>query len=111
LAADPREGSLYGEDRMKILTSTALGILFLGGCVTERAFGAYDWSTHTWMTPHGIMVEDRVSGKLIDPKTAIQREYRGEIYYFENLFDVQVFERDPGVYFYGGYEPQYGGGP
>lgn len=57
------------------------------------------------------MVEDRVSGKLLDPSTAIQREYRGEIYYFENEFDVAVFERDPGIYFYHFYEPSYAGGP
>jgi YHS domain-containing protein len=96
---------------MKLATVVALVVLFLGGCGSERAFGAYNWSTHTWNTPHGLMVEDRVSRKLIDPKTALQMEYLGEIYYFENQFDLEMFYRDPGTYNYHGYDPNYAGGP
>jgi YHS domain-containing protein len=96
---------------VKMTSALALGVILLGGCSSERAFGAYNWSTHTWNTPHGIMVEDRVSHKLIDPSKAIRREYMGETYYFENAFDVEVFERDPGVYDYHGYAPNYAGGP
>lgn len=96
---------------MKIGLAVLIAIASLGGCNSERAFGAYNWSEHTWTTPRGIMVEDRVSRKLINPKTAIQRVYLGEIYYFENAFDAEMFERDPGVYSYHGYEPNYAGGP
>jgi hypothetical protein len=38
-------------------------------------------------------------------------EYQGEIYYFENSFDLEMFYRDPGVYDYHGYDPNYAGGP
>lgn len=96
---------------LKIGIALALALPLIGGCNSERSFGAYDWYTHMWKTPRGLMAEDRVSRKLIDPKTALQREYRGEIYYFENAFDVEMFERDPGAYFYHGYEPLYAGGP
>jgi len=89
----------------------AFGFVLLGGCSSERAFGAYNWSTHTWNTPHGIKVEDRVSRKLIDPKDALQFVYQGEIYYFENNFDLEMFLRDPGVYDYHGFDPNYAGGP
>ncbi len=96
-------------------SSMAVGSVFLAlslaGCSSERAFGAYDWKTHTWKTPTGIKVEDRVSGKLIDPASAITLEYRGDLYYFQNEFDVEMFKRDPGVYDYHGYAPNYGGGP
>ncbi|HLY11166.1 MAG TPA: hypothetical protein VKW04_17835 [Planctomycetota bacterium] len=85
--------------------------LFLAGCFSERSFGAYNRSTHTWNTPSGIKVEDRVSKHLIDPSRALKFEYLGDIYYFENTFDVDMFLRDPGAYDYHGYAPLYGGGP
>lgn len=86
----------------------AFGLL-LTGCSSERAFGAYDPSSHTWKTPSGIKVEDRVSGKLLFPKDALTLEYQGDVYYFENDFDRDMFQRDPGVYDYHGYQPNYGG--
>jgi YHS domain-containing protein len=85
--------------------------LSLAGCFSEREFGAYDPSTHMWDTATGIKAEDRVSGRLIDPDTAILLEYRGDIYYFENEFTAEMFKRDPGVYDYHEYAPLYGGGP
>lgn len=91
-----------------IALAGALG-LFLAGCSSERAFGAYDASSHTWKTPSGPKVEDRVSGKLLFPKDALTAEYLGDLYYFENEFDRQVFLRDPGVYDYHGYHPNYAG--
>jgi hypothetical protein len=96
---------------VKIGLAIMAGLALLLGCASERRFGAYNERDHTWMTDQGIMVEDRVSGHLIPPEVAIQREYLGEIYYFENEFDVAMFERDPGVYNYHGYQPQYAGGP
>lgn len=83
--------------------------LHLAGCTSERAFGAYDSSTHTWNTASGTKVEDRVSGKLLFPKAALTVEYMGDVYYFENEFDREMFLRDPGVYDYHGYHPNYAG--
>lgn len=91
-----------------ILLAGASG-LSLAGCTSERAFGAYDPSSHTWNTASGIKVEDRVSGKLLNPEDALTLEFGGEIYYFENEFDREMFRRDPGVYDYHGYQPFYGG--
>jgi len=88
-----------------------VGLLLLGGCFSERRFGAYNWSTHLWTTSKGLKAEDRVSGALIDPEMALKLEYRGDIYYFENQFTVEMFKRDPGVYDYHEYAPLYGGGP
>ena len=96
---------------MRRILVLAAGLGFLGGCSSERRFGAYNWHSHTWTTPDGIKVEDRVSGKLIDPTTALVRKWMGELYYFENAFDAEIFERDPGVYDYQGYNPNYAGGP
>lgn len=90
------------------LLGTTFGLL-LTGCSSERAFGAYDRSTHTWKTSSGTKVEDRVSGKLLFPKDALTVDYMGDIYYFENEFDREMFLRDPGVYDYHGYQPNYGG--
>lgn len=57
----------------------AAGILVPAGCSTERTFGGYDYSHHTWSTATGIKVEDRVSGKLLYPEDALTLEYRGDI--------------------------------
>jgi YHS domain-containing protein len=105
------EGNPFERKSMMLRMMGLMAFGLLAGCSSERAFGAYNWSDHTWSTPNGLKVEDRVSRKLIDPKTAIRLEYRGEIYYFENAFDVEMFKMDPGVYFYHGYEPLYAGGP
>ena len=77
-------------------------VVMAGGCSSERQWGAYDSSTHTWNTPEGRKVEDRVSRKLIDPKLAVQREYLGAIYYFENASHAEMFDRNPGAYAYSG---------
>lgn len=79
----------------------------LAGCASGRTFGGYDATTHVWKTAQGDKVEDRVSGELIDPNSAIKREYLGQTYYFENEFTTAVFERDPGWYDYAGYNPFY----
>jgi YHS domain-containing protein len=106
-------GSVDSSSRFAALLvpGLALAFAFLGGCNTLRTFGGYNQSTHMWTTPYGLMAEDRVSGRLIPPETAIRLEYRGEVYYFENEFNVEMFLRDPGVYYYHGYEPSYAGGP
>jgi hypothetical protein len=96
---------------VKIGLAMIAAVTLLSGCWSERRFGCYNEKDHTWATDRGIMVEDRVSGHLIPPELAIQREWLGEVYYFENEFDVAMFERDPGVYWYHGYHPQYAGGP
>jgi hypothetical protein len=92
-----------------------LALLFffvaLEGCSSERTWGGYNQRSHLWKTSRGIMAEDRVSGALIDPSTAIVLEYQGEPYYFESWFDADMFVRDPGVYDYHGYQPNYAGGP
>lgn len=101
-----------GRRRFFLAAGGLLVGLSLSGCFSERSFGAYDWRTHTWETPTGIKVEDRVSGRLIDAETApFALTYRGDIYYFENEFDVEMFKRDPGFYDYHEYAPLYGGGP
>ena len=76
-----------------------LGML-LSSCSSERQFGSYDKSTHTWATSEGTKVEDRVSGQLIDPKTAVTREYLGETYYFANEANALLFESNPKGYQY-----------
>jgi YHS domain-containing protein len=96
---------------IKVASILVAGLVLLGGCWGERRFGAYSPSNHMWATAHGIKAEDRVSGRLIDPETAIKLEYQGDIYYFENEFDAEMFVRDPGVYDYRGYHPYYAGGP
>ena len=96
---------------VKLTSAMLAGLALLSGCNSERAFCAYSPSTHMWKTEHGIKAEDRVSGRLIDPNTAIKLEYLGDIYYFENEFNAQMFARDPGVYDYHGYSPNYAGGP
>lgn len=90
---------------MKLMAILFMAAAALAGCSSQRKFGAYDKSTHTWKTSEGIMVEDRVSRNLIDPDTAIKREYLGDTYYFENDFNVGVFEQDPQSYSYRGYQP------
>ena len=100
-----------GSTRAFLSAGGLLLALSSGGCFSERQFGAYDHSTHLWATPSGLKAEDRVNGRLIDPETALKLEYRGDLYYFENQFDVEMFLRDPGVYDYHEYAPLYGGGP
>jgi|SRR5579883_1769881 len=98
--------------RSVVLAAGGILLAFgLTGCASERSFGAYDRRTHLWETPEGFKAEDPVSGRLLFPEDAVKLEYRGDIYYFENDFDAEIFKRDPGVYDYHGYAPNYGGGP
>ena len=73
---------------------------------SQRMLGGTVGTVTTIAAPYG---SGRVISLFREKIDALTLEFGGEIYYFENEFDREMFRRDPGVYDYHGYQPFYGG--
>ncbi len=83
---------------MKDALALGLAVLTLAGCAAES--GDYNYVTHTWSSNRGIQVQDPVSHRSVEKKSAVTRQYAGETYYFENEQNAKVFDSNPWAYMY-----------
>lgn len=73
-------------------------LLLLVACSSPE--GEYSWETHTWTTPQGRYAMDHVSRKKVEISKAVQRQYLGETYYFEDESHASTFDLKPWEYPY-----------
>ena len=81
---------------MRGLIALALAALVASGC--GRPLDPWETRGDRILGLGSERAEDPVSGKLVDKKDAIQREYRGATYFFESSETAEIFARHPEEY-------------
>jgi YHS domain-containing protein len=89
-----------------ILILAAAGLIF-SGCSGPQ--GEFNENTHTWKTNQGSYALDHVSQKKVEISKAVQRNYLGETYYFENEENARKFDSNPWAYLYDHNNPEDSG--
>ena len=80
---------------MKSFISLAVISILATGCSSASQPAAAD---HSWNADFGKWGKDPVAGKVIPRQTAIQRQYQGVTYYFQNEAEAREFESNPSAY-------------
>ena len=86
---------------MKLLIVLGLAALPLAGCCApseSKSQVAWQSRGDRVLGLGSDLAEDPVSGKLIEKKFAVQRDYRGTTYFFESADSAAIFDRDPSLY-------------